>query len=165
MEVNGGMCCRDYPRETCESSSCNEWCQESCQGGECKIRNQGKHYCHCHYQTTFLILVKGNIFNIMGRISLFFSLYSIKSVKSILNFKIYFIMILKFINLIKYNKENRLKLNLFITLKIFRFSMIYCIQPYYRLLNYEIMIIIIMRIFEFRICNYLILRIFQLISF
>ncbi|TVU09013.1 hypothetical protein EJB05_42450, partial [Eragrostis curvula] len=30
-----------------QSGSCNEWCQASCRGGECKFRG-GQHVCHCY---------------------------------------------------------------------------------------------------------------------
>ncbi|KAK3133016.1 hypothetical protein QOZ80_6AG0530920 [Eleusine coracana subsp. coracana] len=31
-----------------QNDACDQWCQPTCRGGECKIRDGGKHVCHCY---------------------------------------------------------------------------------------------------------------------
>ena len=56
-------------------------------------------------------LFKGNIFSIIGKLNfnLFLLSYFTRSVKFIFNFRIYFIIMSKFVNFIKYNRRNKLK--------------------------------------------------------
>jgi len=51
-------CCNDYLSwgsqnqingcSSDQNGDCNSWCQNSCRGGECKLRG-GHHKCHCYY--------------------------------------------------------------------------------------------------------------------
>ncbi|KAI3975377.1 hypothetical protein MKX01_004464 [Papaver californicum] len=46
-------CCQEHDIGQCNLSNpndnahCNDYCNSSCRGGECKIRD-GKHVCHCY---------------------------------------------------------------------------------------------------------------------
>ncbi|RZC63288.1 hypothetical protein C5167_025042 [Papaver somniferum] len=47
MVADAATCCGENRMDYCINEKCHTYCQESCRGGQCMLRN-GKYGCHCY---------------------------------------------------------------------------------------------------------------------